>query len=259
MSPRIFTEVSGQTVRRWQAPDMNPPPPPPPEAEPEAETTPPPLTIEKIEQIQQEAHDEGFKLGHEEGVKRGYEEGFKQGQKEGREAGEADIVAETKKLHIQAKKLQTEADYLHQVLVSLQPFVEGIDQQLEHELLTLSTAMARQLVRRELQTEPGQIVAVVREALAVLPSSERRLRLQLHPEDARIVREALHLSELEQPWEIIEDPTLTRGGARLETAVSRIDATVEHRLNAVIADMWGGERRADEVQSARVVTPGDSV
>jgi flagellar assembly protein FliH len=62
----------------------------------------------------------------------------------------------------------------------------------------------------------------------------------------RIVRDALQLSQLEQPWTLIEEPTLARGGARLETEASRVDATVESRLNAVIAALWGGERASDE-------------
>lgn len=247
MNSRILSESLRRPVQRWQAPDMNPPPP---EPEPERhDPAPPPLTIEQIEQIQREAHEEGLKQGYEEGFKQGHEEGLQKGQEEGHKAGEAEIRAESKKLQLQTKKVQTEAGHLRQVLDSLLPFVEDLDQQLEQELVTLATSVARQLVRRELQTDPGQIVAVVREALAVLPSSDRRLRLHLHPQDAEIIRDALHLTTIEQPWEVVEDPTLTRGGTRLETAVSRIDATVEHRLNTVIAEMWGGERRADETHS----------
>ncbi len=256
MSSRIVSPASGGMVQRWQAPDMDaPPPPPPPPSELEHASNPQPLTIEQLEQIQREAYEEGLKQGYEEGLKRGHEEGLEKGQAEGRNAGEAEISAESKKLQLQAKKVQTEAGHLRQVLDSLLPFVEELDQQLEQELVTLATVVARRLVRRELQTDPGQIVAVVREALAVLPSSERRLRLHLHPQDAEIVRKALHLTTIEQPWEVVDDPTLTRGGARLETAVSRIDATGEHRLNTVIAEIWGGERRADRVQSEHT---GDS-
>ncbi len=233
---------SDDAVKRWQAPEVGDqarrrataaarvvkpvePAAPVTPTESVAETAPSPMTIEQIEQIQQEAR----------------EEGFRQGEAEGREEGMAAVRAE--------------AEHLRLVLDSLVPFVEILDRQLEQELVTLAVTVARQLVRRELRAEPGQIVAAVREALAVLPSSDRRVRLHLHPEDARIVRDALHLSELEQPWKVVEDPTLSRGGAWLETDISRVDATVESRLNAVIAEMWGGERRDDgrlpERQSAR--------
>lgn len=224
MTQRVIPEDSGELVQRWHAPDVGAPARPRPPAAPAAqsappaeavEQAPPPLTLEQIEEIQREAR----------------EEGLRQGEAEGRRLGAAAVKAE--------------AGNLRRVLESLTPFAAALDQQLEQELVTLATVVARQLVRRELRTDPGQIVAAVREALAVLPSVDRRVRLYLHPEDARIVREALHLSELEQPWKVIEDPSLSRGGTRLETDTSRVDATVESRLNAVIAAMWGDERRED--------------
>ncbi|MFO8003259.1 flagellar assembly protein FliH [Thioalkalivibrio sp.] len=228
MNQRVIPEDSGDVVQRWQAPDVGAPararppvrPAPKTAAPPEAvEQAPPPLTLEQIEAIQREAH----------------EEGLRQGEAEGRRLGTAAVRAE--------------AETLRRVLESLTPFVAGLDQRLEQELVTLATVVARQLVRRELRTDPGQIVAAVREALAVLPSSERRVRLHLHPEDVPIVRDALHLAELEQPWKVIEDPSLSRGGARLETETSQVDATVESRLHAVIAEMWGGERRDDGTEA----------
>jgi len=160
------------------------------------------------------------------------EEGLAQGREEGRKQGLASVKAE--------------AESLRKVLASLVPSVQSLDTALESDLLELISTVARQLVRRELRTDPGQIVAVVREGLAVLPSTDRTIRLHLHPEDARIVRDALHLSDLEQPWKVIEDPTLSRGGSRLETEASRVDATLETRLNTLIAELWGGERRSDD-------------
>jgi flagellar assembly protein FliH len=239
MGQQVMDGGSGDAVERWQAPEVGDkarrravtaaravkpvePAAPAIQTESVAETAPRPMTIEQIEKIQQEAR----------------EEGFRQGELEGRREGAAAVLAE--------------AEHLRQVLDSLVPSVEGLDRRLEQELVTLAVTVARQLVRRELRTDPGQIVAAVREALAVLPSSDRRVRLHLHPEDARIVREALHLSELEQPWKVVEDPTLSRGGAWLETDTSRVDATVESRLNAVIAEMWGGERRDDGRSADRV-------
>lgn len=219
-----LAEKDGGGFERWQAPSVDNPgetrprpvPPEPPEAppEPEEERAPPP-TLEQVERIEREAR----------------EEGFRQGEAEGRRAGAAAV--------------RKEAEALKRVLHSLSPRVQDLDAELEQELVSLVVAVARQLVRRELRTDPGQVVAAVREALGVLPSSDRRIRLHLHPEDARIVRDALHLQELEQSWQVVEDPSLSRGGALLETASSRVDATVESRLNAVIAELWGGERRED--------------
>ncbi|HSP01569.1 MAG TPA: FliH/SctL family protein, partial [Thioalkalivibrio sp.] len=177
---------------------------------------PPIPTAQQIREIQRQAREEGLEEGREEGRKQGL------------------------------ASVKAEAESLRKVLGSLTPSVQALDSALESDLLELVSTVARQLVRRELRTDPGQIVAVVREGLAVLPSTDRTIRLHLHPEDARIVRDALHLSDLEQPWKVIEDPTLSRGGGRLETEASQVDATLETRLNTLIAELWGGERRSDD-------------
>jgi flagellar assembly protein FliH len=45
---------------------------------------------------------------------------------------------------------------------------------------------------------------------------------------------------------MVEDPLITRGGCKVDTEVSYIDATVENRLAAVIATLFGGEREQDK-------------
>ncbi|MDD3519375.1 MAG: flagellar assembly protein FliH [Chromatiales bacterium] len=210
---RIIPGDRGDSVQSWQAPEVS---------TGRRQTATPrvePLTAQRIEQIERQAYDEGFKRGRADGLKSGMEEA------------------------------KLKAGHLDRLLTSLAKPVEELDQAVEHELVDLVTAIARQLVRREVRTDPGQIVAAVREALAVLPNSDRRLRLFLHPEDARVVRETLHIDELERPWAIVEDPTISRGGVRLATDVSNVDATLETRLNAVVASLWGGDRREDEATS----------
>jgi flagellar assembly protein FliH len=225
MIQRVISGEGVDAARRWEAPDVGAggvrPRSVAQGGDARAHGLP---TAEHIEEIERQAREEGYRKGLE----------------EGRKAAQDALACE-----VQA---------MQRVLASLVPSVEQLDAELQDELLTLAMAVARQLVRRELRTDPGQIVGVVREALGVLPSSGRRIRLHLHPEDARIVREAMHVSELDQPWQIFEDPTLSRGGARLETETSRVDATLETRLNAVIAEIWG-ERRDDERPAADAVEP----
>jgi flagellar assembly protein FliH len=121
-----------------------------------------------------------------------------------------------------------------------------LDKQVVDELVEVSMAVVRQMVRRELKISPGEVVAVVKEALSVLPVTAGDVQLVLHPEDAALVRTALLGSDTESPWQIIEDPVLSRGGCRVLTNTSRIDATVENRINAAIAAVMGGERQVDQ-------------
>lgn len=159
------------------------------------------------------------------------QEGFAQGLQEGRAAG--------------TQQIQKQASQLEALFRALQePFAE-LDEAVEEQLVQLSLLVARQLVRRELKTTPEQVIAVVREAIAALPVASRELRLLLHPDDIEIVRDALSMQDEADNIKIVSDPVQTRGGCRILTDTSQIDATVESRLNAIVANVLGGERRSD--------------
>ncbi|GAB6067254.1 flagellar assembly protein FliH [Methylothermus subterraneus] len=218
---------------------------------PEEESAPQLLTAGALEAMQKQAFEEAAKAGQEagyregyakgsqEGYKEGYDKGFQQGYREGKEKGEAEGRAQAE------QALAAEAAQFKQLMAALTEPLAQVDAEVEKELVHLALTVAKHLVRRELKTDPGQIVAVVREALALLPVAKRGVTLILHPKDAELVRATLELDPAKVPWQIVEDPTLTRGGLRVETEVSRIDASVEARLAAVIAAALGGERRED--------------
>ncbi len=173
------------------------------------------LTAAQIEQVQQQAYEEAYALGLEEGRTAGRE---------------------------QVKSKAMEFDRLLQALHK--PF-EELDEQVEQELVTLSISLVRQLVRRELRADPGQVIAVVREAMALLPVASRNIRVHLHPEDAALVREALSVSDDERSWVIVEDPVLSRGGCKVNTDYSQVDASLETRMVQFFAQVFGGERESD--------------
>jgi flagellar assembly protein FliH len=102
--------------------------------------------------------------------------------------------------------------------------------------------VARQLVRRELRVDPAQVIAIIRETIALLPAAARDVRVHLHPEDAAVVRERLAEPATERAWRIVEDPVMTRGGCRVTTEHAQIDARLETRINEVIATILGDER-----------------
>ncbi|WP_084161914.1 flagellar assembly protein FliH [Methylocaldum szegediense] len=189
-------------------------------------------TAEEIEAMQKQAYEEARAAGYQDGSERGYRDGRDEGYRQGFDEGRADAAS-------LAKRLQD-------ILECLSEPLARVDEQVEQELVALAIAVAKQLIRRELRTEPGEIVAVVREAMAILPSGARKIRLHLHPDDAELVRSLLALEELAPRWKIVEDPLLTRGGCRIITDASRIDATVESRLASTIARLFGGEREEDK-------------
>jgi flagellar assembly protein FliH len=173
------------------------------------------LTANQMERIQKQAYDEGFARGQADGLK----------------AAQQDT----------ALRLQS----LTAILATLATPLKELDERVEQELVALALAAARLVVRRELKADPGQVMAAVREALAALPAAARHVRLHLHPEDAQLVREHLKLGDEEQAWKIVDDPVLARGGCKVLTDSSQIDATLESRLTAIMAAILGGERSHD--------------
>src|SRR6185312_12899073 len=157
-----------------------------------------------------------------------HKEAFEQGLAEGREAGRAEVRAQVERL----------AGMFYDLA---KPF-EVLDAEVERELLTLAMALARQIVRRELKTDPTQIIGIIREAIAALPVAARDVRVHLHPEDAAVVRQHLAPTESERAWAIVEDPVMARGGCQITTATSRIDARLETRLGAILSELLGTER-----------------
>lgn len=193
-------------------------------------------TASQLEELQGQAYAEGFSAGRKEGFEQGHREGFAKGFEKGHQAGSEAADAEAR----------PRIERLGQLLHALAEPLQSLDDAVEESLVHLAIAIARQLVRRELKADPGQVVAVIREALSALPVSSRNVRLYLHPEDAHLVRETLTLDTQESPsWEMLEDPMLTRGGCRVESDSSRIDASVEGRIASVIAHVLGGERKGD--------------
>lgn len=182
-----------------------------------------PRTVQQIEQVQKEVYEEA------------YAEGLEQGRKKGHAAGLAEI--------------QAQADRLAQLMSTLHEPLLQLDEHMEKELVSLSIAIARQIVRRELKTESGQVVAVVREAVASLPIGSRNIHLHLHPEDAVLVRGALSLTSSDKTWRIVEDPVLTRGGCQVVTDTSRIDATIDTRIAAIAATILGDARGHDKAST----------
>jgi flagellar assembly protein FliH len=181
------------------------------------------LTAAQLDEIRRAAQSEGYEQGHKEGMEFGHREGLERGREE-----------------VQAKIAQLDA-----MMATLQRPFEALDQQVENEIVTLVISMVRQLIRREVKLDPGQIVGVVREALGVLPVSARNVRVMLHPEDAVLVREAYALGEHDQQWQIVEDPVIQRGGCRVATDSSQVDATLDSRLSSLIAPLLAGERLQD--------------
>jgi flagellar assembly protein FliH len=212
MSERAGARPAGTTIERWRLPQVEGP-----------------IVGRSREERSAAASEESARLALKEAEARGYE------------AGMARARAETgARLAALAERVQRLDAALHLLARPL----EQLDSDIESELAQLALGVGKQLARRELRAEPAQVIAILRESLALLPAAAREVRVLLHPEDAATVREHLSVPAVDRAWTIVEDPTLSRGGCVIHSQASRIDARLEARIAAIAASVLGDERAA---------------
>lgn len=173
------------------------------------------LTLSELEDIERIAWDEAYAKGHAAGVANGEE---------------------------QIRRRLADVAHIESVFAALARPLQQLDQEVEQQLVALVFAISKQVIRRELRIDPSQVIAVVRDTVALLPLSQRDIRVHLHPQDAALLRERLAEPHAEQAWRVVEDPMMSRGGCRVSTDNAQIDARLETRIAAVFSHLLGDER-----------------
>lgn len=163
-----------------------------------------------------------------------YDAGFARGREEGLQAVQAEM----------AGRLELLSSLVH----GLSQPMAGLDEQVDEALATLALNIAQQVLRREIASDPQQIVAVVREARAALRDVQGTLRIVVHPDEAAAVRGMFSDHDGLSAVQVDEDPTLRRGGCIVSTDVSRVDARLETRVAQIAAQLLGDDRARDPAQ-----------
>ena len=162
---------------------------------------------------------------------------------------QAGMATAREEMQGQIDALKSRVTRLDAILKLLARPLEELDEEVERQLTLLAVTVGKQILRRELKTDPAQIVAVIRESVARLPAAARDIRVALHPEDAAVVRENLAATTADRAWSIVEDPALTRGGCLVRTENSQIDARLDSRLNTIVSAALGDERAPERAKT----------
>jgi len=184
---KVIRGADSEAFDRWELPAVD---------RPRGKTKKPAggVKVSELEALQKAAYKEGFaqgqQAGHAQGLQEGRAEGFAAGEQEGRQL----------------------VQQMRQILDALAEPIQELDDEVEAALLQLSLGIAKQIIRRELSLQPGEVTAVINEAISLLPLSARDVSVHLHPDDARFVRETMAGGEAASAWQLIEDPTISRGG-----------------------------------------------
>lgn len=221
--------MNSESFTAWQMPVFDTPesaPAPAPEPAVDADPAPPPAmapeeaaaadtddetaapfrfpTADDIEKLQQEAHREGYAAGYEEGTAR----------------------------------VRMEAMRLHSVVEQLEEALAALDNSIAREVLNLGVEIARNVVRQTIRVNPEVVVAVVREAINQLP--HQHTAIYLNPEDASVVRSHIGDQLTHAGHRIFEDGAIARGGCKVESGGSQIDATVPTRWDRIVESLVDG-------------------
>ena len=155
-------------------------------------------TAEDVEQIMQQARDEGAKAGYQEGQAKARDEAARLGRAAGK----------------------------------LEAALKELDSGVADELLALSLELARLVVRSEITARPDSLLDVIHEALAQLP--HQHAAIYLNPEDASLARSYLGDQLTHAGHRILEDAKLARGDCVLDAGGSHVDGTVATRWRRVL-------------------------
>ena len=164
---------------------------------------------------------------------------FAEAQARGHAAG---LTAAQREINEKTAALEQRSRSLLTALEALTRPLAQLDDQVHEQIALLAVRIARAVVRRELRTDPTQIIGIVRDTVALLPAATRGPRVLLHPEDAALVRERVVASGPEAAWSIVEDPMLARGDCRVHTDHAQVDARVETRLSEALTALLGEDR-----------------
>lgn len=177
-------------------------------------------TAAEIERMHIEAHAEGYAAGLAAGTEAGREAGHAEGYAAGHAEGSAAAALETQRIGA--------------LMSALQQSVRDVDQHVADQLLATAVEIASQMLRQSLRVKPELLLPVVREAVATLNAHNGHPALFAHPEDASLIRSHLGEQLAHANWRIIDDPTMSPGGCRVELGASEVDATFETRWRRVI-------------------------
>ncbi len=128
---------------------------------------------------------------------------------------------------------------------------QDMEARMAETLARCAVELARQVVRAELQQQPELIARVAHEAIEALLISARHIRVRVHPEDLPLVEQGAGEELKAREAQLIPDPSIARGGCKVDSDISSVDATLPARWQQVTAAMgqhslWEDRRGSNE-------------
>ncbi len=178
-------------------------------------------TVEELQQMEQQTRADGHAAGYQEG----------------------------------AEQARNELLRLKSLMSDLDRELRRFDRGVADSLVTLALEMARQMVRNSLTRHPQQVVDVVKEAMQTLPPFGEHAQLLLHPLDSALVRQHMGEQLTHSKWKLLDDASIERGGCRIRTATTQVDATLSTRWQRMAISLARNDAWYREVDDAEEGAP----
>lgn len=182
--------------------------------------------VQEAEKLREEAKQEGSR----EGFEHGHAEGVRHGLEAGREQAFSQHAAELTQL----------AQTLTAMTVEFDAGRRNVESEVLRDVVTLATAIARRVTKRQAQVEPAVLEANLADAMKLTVGASD-LRVAVHPEQRQFLEQCLPRLSLQWPMlkhvELVDDDSLATGGCRVYTRSGQIDADLDAQLDRVIATM----------------------
>jgi flagellar assembly protein FliH len=174
-------------------------------------------------------------------AQRALESAYQRGLSEGFIAGTEHITRESVSM----------AGRVDSLLASMQSQFEAFDKEVADAVLCLAFSLARQVIRSELELRPELVATPVKDALHSLALRATYPGIYLNPDDLNLIKSALGEELSLRGCRLIADSNISRGGCRLESDTSTVDATIESRWERALSNMGYNDSEYDNVTSAR--------
>lgn len=165
------------------------------------------------------------------GHAKGYEEGFAQGHAQATLEGQRQIAQ-----YIRAEGAQAAQNFARLFAAAEQQIADA-EQSIAQGVLELACEVARQVVRRELSTNPNAVLPVIRQSLSLLLSDGKTAVIRLNPQDLELLRDVLRQEFSSMDLTLLPDASLSHGSCLAEAASTVVDGTVQNRWHVAVASL----------------------
>lgn len=173
---------------------------------------------------------EGIEKGYQQGLLQGEEAGLRDGFEKGRLAGIQQGLEEGRS---QGRSAFDEASRpLAYISEQVHRFLGDFELSRRQELLELVKKVSQQVIRCELTLHPTQLLTLVEEALANMPSTQGDIYILLNPEECARIKDIA--PERAAAWRLIADDRLALGECRVITDQTEADIGCQQRLDSCV-------------------------